>query len=273
MYNWQRNISIFIISIIVFSGCVSNKKATYLLKGDELKEEVVKNKSVRNYTLEGGVDYTIRRDDQLNIKVTSLTPSEYNVFAIANPAEAAGRYQQSFVIGGAQGTIYGYEVDPFGEIEMPMIGKLKVQGLTISELEADIQKRLSKYLKDPVIHIKVLNFRFSLLGEVNKEGIYSTFNHRITMLEAVSIAGGFTDLSDRTRVKLVRDNKGVVEIVYLDFLDEEFIGSPYYYLQPNDVLVVQPLKQRSTILYLSKNVALFTSVASLVIALANLLAR
>ncbi|MEH0155806.1 polysaccharide biosynthesis/export family protein [Limibacter armeniacum] len=240
---------------------------------NEFKEEYAKDSVLRKYELKKTAEYLVRVDDQLHIRVASLTPSQYNAFDITNPSGLEGRVQNTQVIGGANGTIYGYEVNELGEIQMPLIGSLKAEGKTLKEVENEVQVALSKYVKDPVVYVRLLNFRFSILGEVPREGMYSTFNKRITAMEAIGQAGGFGELANRENVKLIRNNNGIAEVVYLDFLDEQFVASPYYYIQPNDVLVVQPLKQRPVITYVYKNVGLIASITSLVISVATLLSR
>ncbi|GAA4826680.1 polysaccharide biosynthesis/export family protein [Algivirga pacifica] len=265
---------VYLTFFTAITSCVSNKNATYLRNGNELKEDVPRDSVVRSYDLHTASEYRIRRDDQLNIRVSTTTPAEYNSFMQADPASAINsRQMQSTIIGGERGTIYGYEVDTEGYIAVPMLGRVLAKGRTISELEKEIQVGLSKYLKDPIVYINLLNFRFSVLGEVRREGMHSTFNHRITMVEAMSLAGGFGELAERSRVKLIRDNEGVAEVVYLDFLSEDFVSSPYYFVQPNDVLIVQPNKQRPAVNYAYRNASLVASIVGLIVSVATLVTR
>ena len=126
-------------------------------------------------------------------------------------------------------------------------------------------KIAKEYLESPVIEVRLLNFRFTLLGEVKKEGTIGSLNNRITMLEAIGLAGGFTDFADKANVKIIRQGRGKAEVYYLNLLDEKFVNSPYYYMNQGDVIIIPPLRQRPYQVYFGKNLAVIISSMSLLI--------
>jgi polysaccharide export outer membrane protein len=113
-----------------------------------------------------------------------------------------------------------------------------------------------------VVRVRMLNFRFTVLGEVNGEQTVVSYNTRLTMMEAIGLSGGFGELADRSLVKVVRQNGDQVEIYYLDLLQEEFLESPHYYVQQNDIIIVPPLKQRTFRTYWVGNIGIITATLS-----------
>jgi polysaccharide export outer membrane protein len=138
-------------------------------------------------------------------------------------------------------------VNNTGDITFPVLGKIHAAGLTKSQLASLLSKQLidSKQLVDPIITIRQLNFRVSVLGEVSKPGVYTTPNEKLSLLEALSFAGDATIYGRRDNVMLIReDNKGDKLIVRIDLTSRTLFTSPYYYLRSNDVLYVEPSKNR-----------------------------
>ncbi len=247
-----KGVCYLFVVILVISACVSNKKVTYLQNEDLNVKGLSKDTVLRTYDL---VDfsYLIQPEDVLSISVKSLTDDKYNFFS----GSTGQSNQTNITATGAN--LAGSLVDESGSVEFPEVGKVVVAGLNIYEAQEKIKLIAERYVSDPVVKIRLLNFRFTVLGEVIKESTIISVNNRISMLEAIGLSGGFGELADRSNVKLLRQYGNRTEIQYLDFLKEDFINSPYYYVHQNDVLVVPPIKQRPFRKYFGQNLSLIVT--------------
>jgi polysaccharide biosynthesis/export protein len=140
-----------------------------------------------------------------------------------------------------------YIVDKNGEVEFPLIGKITAGGLTRNQFKESLEKRVSKYLKDPIVTVKFTSFRFTVLGEVNAPGTYVVPNEKVTILEAMGHAKDMTEYARRTNVRVIRDSSGAREIGIINFNDKAVFTSPYYYLQRNDVVYIEPERNKGRI--------------------------
>ncbi len=258
-----------VVVLLLNSGCVINKKYQYLQKEDVNlgTNASPKDTVLREYELDD-FEYKLQPEDIISIKVYSLTPPEYNFFTLKEGQgnTAFNQYQT-----GISSLVNGYLIDEEGMIEFPVVGKIKISGLTIFEAQQKIQQIAEQYLDSPVTEVRLLNFRFTVLGEVRKENTVNSLNNRITMLEAIGLAGGFTDYADKSNVKVIRQGEGKAEVFYVNLLDENFVQSPFYYVNQNDVIVVPPLRQRPYQIYFGKNLALVISSVSLLLLVLNLI--
>ena len=253
----------YLICLCLIMSCVTNKKVQYLQYDDVNMKEITTDSIVRNYNLPD-FEYRIQPQDVLSIDFESLTRDEYNFFS------KAGTQGGSNNMNATSAALSGDLVDDGGNIELPVVGKVKVAGLTVFEAQGHIQNLVKRYLQDPVVKVKIVNFRFTVLGEVNNENSITTLNNRISLMEAIGLTGGFTDLADRSAVKLIRQKGGKTEVQYLNLLKEDFLTSEYYYVHQNDLIVVPALKQRPFRKYFGPNVALVISSLSLLFLILNL---
>lgn len=238
------------------TACVTNQKYQMLQKNDVNKSNLKPDTVVRVYQKEK-FEYKIQTNDIISVRFESLSAKEYDF--LSSPTGTTANIQ----IGGA--LLLGDLVDENGEIPFPFVGKVKVAGFTIFQIQDNLQTLAAKYLESPTVKVRLVNFRATFLGEMNKEGVVILNNNRVNMLEAIGHAGGLTDLADKTNVKLIRQHGDVTEVVYLNLLDENFINSPYYYVNQNDVLVVPALRQRPFRKYFGQNLSLVLSSLSLLI--------
>jgi polysaccharide export outer membrane protein len=250
----------------LIASCVPNKKFVLLQKNDVNKKDLPKDSVLRKYDLQL-TNYKIQPQDLLSVNIETLTPEEYNFIKELNPSNNSNVRMGAG--GGAGGLMLsGYLVDNEGMVDFPVIGKVKFSGLSVFEAEVKMKEVLIPYLRDPIVRIRLLNFRFTFIGEINAQ--VASFNARISLVEAVALAGGFTELSDRENVKIIRQNGDKAEVFYVNLLDESFISSPYYYLQQNDVVVISSLKQRPFRKYWTENISIVVSTSTLILLLVSL---
>jgi polysaccharide export outer membrane protein len=173
----------------------------------------------------------------------------------------------------AQPALQQYLVNNDGEIDFPVIGRLKVGGLTKNEAEDMIRGRLQDYLKEvPIVTVRMANYKISVLGEVTRPGSFTISNEKVNVLEALAMAGDMTIYGIRNEVKLIReDAEGRRSIYTLDLNKADIITSPYYYLQQNDILYVTPNKTKAKNSDIGKSTTLWFSATSILVSIASLL--
>ncbi len=140
---------------------------------------------------------------------------------------------------------YGYLVDANGIIEMPLIGSVYVEGLTVPMIRDTLKKKLEKYLQNPTVRVIFDNFKVTVLGEVEMPGIYTVKNERITIPEALGLAGDLTIYGRRTNVMIIREEEGKRNFVTIDLTKRDVFRSPYFFLHPNDVVYIEPNKGKT----------------------------
>ena len=177
----------------------------------------------------------------MQITVSSLNPEDATIYNAGNSVSpsSGGANMSGIALG-------GFLVDQQGMIQYPMLGSIKAEGLTKKQLTDNIRDQLTqrKLLVDPVINARFLNYRVTLLGEVNKPMVVNVTNEKISILEAIGMAGDVTVYGKKENVLLIRDQEGKRVIKRLNLSDKGLLNSPYYYLQSNDVVYVEPNKAK-----------------------------
>lgn len=258
-YTMNNKTLLFPLLIVLLGSCVTNKKYVYLQKDDVNVANLPKDTVVRSYDIQN-YEYRIQPEDNISVKFESLTPQEYDIFN----RNIVGQ-QQTQNLNPMNAILIGDLVDPNGEVAYPVIGKVKVAGLTVYEAQTKLQTLASQYLKSPVVKVRLINFRFTILGEVKQEGTVVLPNNRVGYIEAIGLAGGLTDLADKRNIKLIRQVDGKAEVHYLNLLEEDFINAPEYFVHQNDILIVPALRQRPYQTYFGKNLSLVLSSLSLLL--------
>jgi polysaccharide export outer membrane protein len=204
--------------------------------------------NVNDSTVKTEIDFPelkIQRNDQLSIRVYSastkpeLSDAPYNLPTIGQ--QSSGSQNQS------GGQIGGYLVDVNGNIELPQIGIVRAEGLTKLQLADIIKRKINEkdsVLTNPSVIINFLNLKITVLGEVNQQGVLSLPGEKLTILEAIGLAGGTTDFGKRNSIKVLREMDGKRETGIVDLSSKDLFASPYYNLMQNDVVVVDPIKRK-----------------------------
>lgn len=233
--NMKREVKLIMVLLIftLSSSCVSNKKIAYF-------QDI---QGVNSAKLENATAYTepvIQTDDILSINVFTLNPQSGAIVNQAAATPALGGNTNSSV--STQNT--GFLVDKNGEIELSLIGKVKVAGLTTYQARELIRGKATDIYKEPNVQLRFANFKVSVLGEVNAPSAYTLPNEKVSILDALSLAGDLTIYGRRENVLVIRDNNGKKEFARLDLNSSEIFNSPYYYLKQNDVVYVEPNKRK-----------------------------
>lgn len=187
----------------------------------------------------------IQKDDLLSIQIYS-TATKSEVDAIYNLGSSGSPASQGSSTGVTSSP--GFLVDANGNITHPKLGVIHVEGLTKEEVAAEIKKRLTepvKLLEDPTVIIRFQNLKITVIGEVNKQGVVTIPSERVTILEAVGLAGGLTDYAVKTSVKVIRENDGKRDMGTVDLSSKTLFESPYYTLRQNDIVIIDPTTRKS----------------------------
>jgi polysaccharide export outer membrane protein len=230
---------LFILFLLGMASCVQHKElVSFPSESMQLPSQD---------TLSNEIELKVQPDDLLRITVHSFNPEAVAPFNI----EATGQ-QNMQMMGQAMNSqgnymlelFNGYFVDREGYISFPVVGRLKVQGLTLLEVERLVTEGTKPYLKDAVVNARFLNFKVTVTGEVARPGVIRLSNQRMTILEAIGNAGDFTPYANRTNVLLVREEYGKRYYQRLNFQEEDLFNSPFFYLKQNDVIYVEPIQAK-----------------------------
>jgi len=249
-------------SIILLASCGSTKNVPYLQNSDY----VDLSNSAYLY------DARIMPKDVLTITVSTVNPEAAAPFnLIVRPTLTS----VTSSLGTSGGSLQTYLVDNNGRIDFPVLGTIEVGGLTKSQCEQMLHDKIKPYLnaaENPVVTVRMSNYKISVLGEVNRPGMFTVGNEKINILEALAQAGDLSIYGVRERVKLIReDAKGKKEIHTINLNDAELINSPYYYLQQNDIVYVEPNKVKAQNSSVGSMTTLWFSATSILISLTSLL--
>lgn len=242
--------------VLAFSSCASNKKIHYLQKAGEEMENALKYEN------------TLQPDDNLMITVTGPNADLVQDFNLSF------LYRRSTeMISSTDNSAYTYLIDQNGDIDFPILGKLRLAGLTRIEAENYLKVKLTQYINNPGVNVRVTNFKVSVIGEVTRPGSQQITGDRVTIFEALSAAGDLTIYGKRKDVMIIREKDNVKKITQVDLTNPDIISSPYYYLAHNDVVYVKPNKTRVNSSVVGPNLTLALSTISLLITIITLTTR
>lgn len=251
-----------LIAIFLLASCQAYKKVPYL------QDPEVVGQAVQQETL---YDAKIMPKDQLTVVVSCTNPelaAPFNLTGAGSAGMTAGNSQSA-----SQSSQQTYLVDNEGNINFPVLGALKVGGLTKKEVEQMVMEKLKPYIKEnPIVTVRMVNYKISVLGEVASPGTFTISNEKVNLLEALAMAGDMTIYGIRDNVKLIREGAdGKQQIITLDLNKAETLLSPYYWLQKNDIVYVTPNKAKARNSDISNSTSIWFSATSILISLASLL--
>lgn len=223
-----------VLLAMTFASCVPQKKML-LLKEAQMAAE---NQSI-NYVNERSVDHKLQPGDNLYIRFIN-TMDERTAASLAGESS----YRSTQLSSDASIYLQSYTLDDDGCIELPLTGKIELKNLTVDQAKDKMQSEVNKFMNQTTLIVKLSNFNLSILGEVNKPGMYKVYQSQINLLEAIAMAGNMTNFAKNEEVKIVRQTDNGSEIVTVDLGSADILSSPYYYLKPNDIVYVEPLKMK-----------------------------
>lgn len=217
---------------------------------------------------QGSLSYEpkLQNDDLLSIIVAADQPELTVPF---NLPQIQGNYQ----INQNQDGIKTYLIDIDGNIVFPVIGKVKLAGLTRSQAVRMLEEKIKEYITNPSVNLRILNYKFSVIGEVNRPGTFKIESERVTLLEALSQAGDLTIYGNRSNILIIREVGGKKEYNRVDITKADFINSPFYYLVQNDVVVVEPNKTKVNSSVVGPNLNVTISAISLLTTILFIITR
>lgn len=231
---------VFLIAAVVvasvMTSCVPQKKIIYLQK-----EQMSDSITSIEYQNKRSFDYKVQPGDALYIRVSSLDKNFSEFFNSSNSSMSSttGGGNSS---GNAGIYLNGFNVSDEGTIDFPYAGKIYVKDLTIDEIQQKIQNIIGEYQKETIVYVKLGLFNLTILGEVSKPGQYQVYQSDINLFQAIALAGNATDFANKRSVKIVHQTTEGSQIVRVNLNDADILSNPEYYLKPNDIIYVEPLK-------------------------------
>lgn len=234
--------------VVVLNGCIPHEKLVNF--GADSSEAFINAQYVQDPP-----EITIQPDD-----ILSITVSTFDTLA-------AAIFNKQVITPGPEGSFIGqgYLVDQSGNIEFPVLGAVRLKGLTREAAKDTLRKKLLTYLRDPIVEVRFLNLHVSVMGEVMRPGVYTFPDEKFTILEALTLAGDMTNYADRSEIMVIREYGKVREFGKVDLSSSRAFESPYFYLAQNDVVYVKPLEQKKNLIEdpLSRALAIASVVASM----------
>ncbi len=254
--SWKKapkRLLIMLPLILLVSACGSRKEVVYFQNAKDFETQVMTDSFNPRFKV----------NDILSIHISVMDMEVAQPFNLYKASGDEGRPAQEV----------DYLIDKEGNIDFPVLGKMRMLGLTVQEAKELFAEKLKPFLKNPIVNIRIKNFSVSVLGEVNRPGRYEVSGERVTILQALAMAGDLTIKGVRKNVLVIRDFNGVKTYSRVDLTTKEFINSPVYYLTQNDVVYVEPNKSGVSGSVFDGRVSAAISIASLLITSVILLTR
>ncbi len=218
-----------LISIIILAAaCSTQKELSYLNNLDELGGE--------NYFPMDVPGYKVQPRDILYVSVKAQTP-EGSLTEILNDRSSTN---MNYIANEGSAYMVGYSIDPEGNVTIPLVGDVQVEGKTVFEIRDLFQERIDSLFRHAYVEVRLLSFKFTVIGEVRIPGTFVNYNDQLTVLEAIGRAGGIAETGTKEKILVVRPAGDKTITYHIDLQDKSLLSSPAYFLSPNDVVIVQP---------------------------------
>lgn len=229
------SILLIIISMTLLFSCRSSKELIFF--SDATNDKIIHGMPA---------EYSLKSGDILYISIKSINPEVNILFNPESNMEAGGMGQGHTKYTTPSGAyLYGFELDADGYINLPMLGKILVLSQTLTQAQSIVQKKADEFLKDAIVKVKLLNFKFTIAGEVKIPGVYYNYNNSINLMEALAMANGNTDFASIKKIMIIRPTPQGEKTYLLDLSTKKAYLSEAFYLQPNDYVIVQPDKYKN----------------------------
>ena len=224
---------LFFLSMV---ACVPQKQIVYIQSNDKVQGHSKDPHEAHEYKIDPKRNLLIQPLDVLYINISSADPTSYNLF---------GQEKLNYTsLTEASLSVLGFTVSDSGEVKLPIIGKLRISGMTLSEASDFIKTNVQNIIHNPIVSVRFVNSAITILGEVGKPGTYPFTGEQISIFKALGLSNDITEYGNRRAVVLVREENKTVHKYKLDLTKDDIFTSPFYYLRPNDILYVEPLKIR-----------------------------
>ena len=237
-----------IVILILSSSC--NRKMRYIYKEDHKQDSII------SYNI-SSEPYRLKSNDVLHIKITTIDPSINELFRIDEQTNDLNRN-----VNGGNFYLTGFNVNDTGFVKVPILGTLNAKGKTVQEFRSLVTSKTHEYLKDAIVNVKLVSFKISFLGEVQEKGPIFIYQDNIDILEAVARAGGITEYGNMREVTVIRKENDKRLVYKLDLTERELLRSNKFYLYPDDMIIVDPVKAKMARINLQDYMFFFSAVTT-----------
>lgn len=256
--NSFKRFCLFAFALALVASCAPREKIVYFQDLENLASMDQKEPIV------------FKPNDMLSIVVSASNVESaipFNLMSVARPLAGLHTASASNLIGAGTSMEVPYMISDEGEIEFPVLGTMKISGMSVKELQDHLVGELKEYINDPIVNVRLLNFTVTILGEVIRPGTYPVNGDRLSLPEALGMAGDLSIFGRRDNILIVREVDGKKTYKYLDIRDPEILNSDYYYLQQHDIVYVEPNRAMRRSSIFDRNLSTYISFASLLLSL------
>lgn len=241
--------------MLLLSGCARYKNVQIM------QDRYVKNDTLlQPIPIAEATDIILRPDDNLYINVSGVDMGQIGIFNKQSEARTTNFNEMTLYL-------QGYLIKKNGCIDLPVIGEVKMAGYSIQEAREELQRQINDYIKGAVVDVRLLSYYITMMGEFNRPGTYAFMRREINVMDAIGKAGDIAIFGDRRSVLIIRKNGDFTETMEIDLTKSDFYNSPYFWLQPNDVVYIKPLRSKMVSVNSTTLTLILTSLTTLIVLL------